>query len=281
MRPTILKKICVIGLTPVIMVTASLSLMSLRAKQTAADVWQQLGITEIQAKENIQSSFVDGYLHYFGVKNIRTVLQSDRAAMANSILSYTKEFVNSPAFEKYYLDARETARRRIYPVTPQITREQLVKKKLEDAQSSLETFQKLLKTTTDPATIRSFKEQEDYWKKAITDYQDPNSRQIKYELDMDANRYSNEKEEFDKLTAAWEKKYPAKAVDFVKTRLAEFLDATTGIDYNAVIIDKGYSKVFANPQYEKKNWKWKMGFRAGKEATETARQFVQQWLSIR
>jgi hypothetical protein len=53
---------------------------------------------------------------------------------------------------------------------------------------------------------------------------------------------------------------------------------TQGIDFNAALKESGGNKVFVNPAYEKKSNKWKMAFRAGKEVTEAARAFAQQWL---
>jgi hypothetical protein len=56
------------------------------------------------------------------------------------------------------------------------------------------------------------------------------------------------------------------------------LDATQGIDYAAKLVKKEKVMVFENPVYEKKDDKWKKGYRAGKEATEAARAFAQAWL---
>lgn len=66
--------------------------------------------------------------------------------------------------------------------------------------------------------------------------------------------------------------------DAIKRVLGKFLEATQGIDYGAKLVPAGDRKRFANPDYESKDWAWKMGFRAGKDATEAARAFCDAWL---
>ena len=67
-------------------------------------------------------------------------------------------------------------------------------------------------------------------------------------------------------------------MQLIKTRLFKFLEVTKDIDYNAQLTERNGKKYFANPKYEGKSGQWKMAFRAGKEVTETARTFVQEWL---
>jgi hypothetical protein len=64
----------------------------------------------------------------------------------------------------------------------------------------------------------------------------------------------------------------------VKKRLQEFLNTTNGIDFSAELTEKNGKKVFVNPDYERKDGRWKMAFRAGKEVVEPARNFVQKWI---
>lgn len=79
--------------------------------------------------------------------------------------------------------------------------------------------------------------------------------------------------------AAWEKEYPAgDPKPLLKRRLKEFLDATANVDFAAKLVKKDDAMVFVNKAYENKDSSWKTAFRAGKEATETARAFAQQWL---
>jgi hypothetical protein len=62
----------------------------------------------------------------------------------------------------------------------------------------------------------------------------------------------------------------------VRHRLQQFLDETAGIDYDAKT--SGPSHAFVDAGYEAKPPLWKMGYRAGKEATEAARAFAKEWM---
>jgi hypothetical protein len=62
----------------------------------------------------------------------------------------------------------------------------------------------------------------------------------------------------------------------VRRRLQQFLDETAGIDYDAKT--SGSSHAFVDAGYEAKSPLWKMGFRAGREATEAARAFAKEWM---
>jgi hypothetical protein len=117
-------------------------------------------------------------------------------------------------------------------------------------------------------------------KKQLAEFKSGKSAQIDYELRMDEQRYNEAKNSFDE----WMKGHPESVHDLIKQRLNEFLILTKGIDYNAVYVE-GYSGGetggeghFKNPVYNKKSSQWKQGFWAGKEVTETARTFIQQWL---
>ena len=85
-------------------------------------------------------------------------------------------------------------------------------------------------------------------------------------------------ERFKNLPKQWEINYPPNYWLVIKARLVNFLAQTNGIDYKATVVERNRKQVFTNPKYEAKSSQWKMGFRAGKEVTETARTFAQQWL---
>jgi hypothetical protein len=64
----------------------------------------------------------------------------------------------------------------------------------------------------------------------------------------------------------------------VKKRLDEFLTITKDVDFSAVLTTKYNKQVFVNAGYERKDARWKMAFRAGKEVVDPAREFAQQWI---
>lgn len=86
------------------------------------------------------------------------------------------------------------------------------------------------------------------------------------------------KDGYARQLADWEKKYPSNQLLYVKVRLQEFLDATKDVDYSAELTTKNNKTYFVNPAYERKDSRWKMAFRAGKEVIEPAREAVQKWM---
>jgi hypothetical protein len=66
----------------------------------------------------------------------------------------------------------------------------------------------------------------------------------------------------------------------LKQALQHFLAVTDGIDYAAATTaEAGSKRHFLRPEFESKSWEWKMGYRAGKEATEGLRSSLRAWLA--
>jgi hypothetical protein len=73
--------------------------------------------------------------------------------------------------------------------------------------------------------------------------------------------------------------FPADPRALVAMRLRQFLGATGNIDFSARLVEQGKVQKFADPALEAKSTGWKMCFRAGKPATEAAREFARKWLA--
>ncbi len=65
----------------------------------------------------------------------------------------------------------------------------------------------------------------------------------------------------------------------IKTELQQFLTGSTDIHFEAKLVAKGTTMLFADPQYEKKDGNWKFYYRCGREAVAGARGFAQSWLA--
>jgi len=122
------------------------------------------------------------------------------------------------------------------------------------------------------------KESTEYMQKQLKDADDPNNQILKLMADGEKATFEMRTQEFRKNMEKWEKEYPADQMVLVKYRLAQFLTITADVDFNAELKEQNGKKRFVNPVYEKKRAEWKQAFRAGKDATETARAFAQQWL---
>ena len=51
------------------------------------------------------------------------------------------------------------------------------------------------------------------------------------------------------------------------------------MDFSASLVEQGKVQKFADPALEAKPTEWKMCFRAGKPATDAARDFARKWLA--
>ena len=197
--------------------------------------------------------------------------------MAKDLMIYTKEFVGSPLFKAEYEDLRKDARPAEPLLNPLRTLEEIQKNEIAKTEKSIREIEKTMKDM--PDMVKSLQPLYTMLKKNLKDYQDPGNKYFtsiamgeKYDQDY---REKNYKERIEQ----WESAYPVNVDDFIAERLLQMLEATTDIDYNAVLIEKGGWKKFVNPVYESKNTAWKHGFRAGKEITETARAFAREWLN--
>lgn len=77
----------------------------------------------------------------------------------------------------------------------------------------------------------------------------------------------------------WEKDYPVNVKLLIKKRLTEFLQLTSGINFNAKLERRGKKMVFSDPSLEEKDDFWKACYRSGKPTVDAAREFAQQWLT--
>ncbi|MBC7949802.1 MAG: hypothetical protein H7Y42_18100 [Chitinophagaceae bacterium] len=240
------------------------------------DVWKMLGISRQSADDKIQNSFINGYLHYYGVKNMKNIAVNDRGSIARDLLTYTKDFIGSSAFRKQYDDMRNSAK----PEAPELktlrTIEQIQKDEIAKTEKSIKDSEKTMKDLPDIA--KSLQPLLDLLKKNLKDYQDP--KHTYFSAIAMGEKYDQENQirsHFER-TKQWEKNYPENVNDFVADRLKRMLDATKDIDYGAELVEKQGKKIFVKSAYEYKNQEWKQGFRAGKNVTETARAFAQKWL---
>jgi hypothetical protein len=83
---------------------------------------------------------------------------------------------------------------------------------------------------------------------------------------------------YEQAVRNWSEEYPSTHEGLIKLRLQEFLATTANVDLDAKLVTSGGIRRFANPEYEKKPWEWKLAFRTGREPTERARAFALGWL---
>jgi hypothetical protein len=259
-----------------IAIVGLLSFKSFKAAERYVDFWQVLGITKESGTLNIKESFLGGYIQYAGASNLKKIVTGDRAVVAQDLLVYTKQYVNSDAFIKAYNADRE----RTKPVepAPAKTADQIRKENIESAQKGVENLEKALKTA-DASMKKDLEGTLVTMKQMVKDYEDPNSEMVKMGVMGEQNQYNWRLTDYKEKMKAWETRYPADVKVFIKTRLQQVLAVTKDVDFNAQLTERNGRKYFVNTLYERKPGGWKMAFRAGKEVTTAVRAFAQQWLT--
>ena len=260
---------------PSFLLSLFFTVCSFTAQKFADDFLKQLGINKQSADEKITNSIIAGYVDCYGVKNAKNIALGNRKAVTLDLLNYIKKYVSSSAFEKAYHDLRDRNKPKEEilqtPEEMQASQIALYKKNVADIEASI-------KNTAD-ATVRKFFETSlEQAKKSLKDAEDPNNRYLASYRKNYSQSVRNFKDSHDRSIAGWNNAYPENPLLFVKKRLEEFLAATSNIDFSAGLSEKNGRKIFTNPEYERKDGRWKMAFRAGKEVVEPARDFVQKWI---
>jgi hypothetical protein len=241
-----------------------------------ASPWNQLGISEGRAIENIRQSFLEGYLYSYGASSAKNVASGDRAAIALDVLNYTKSYVNSPAFIKAYEDARVAATP-VKPLPPK-TKEEIQKEKIAELDKTIAEGEKSMKTLPKDL-IEPFKEVQQMLKDQKKDYENPDSEMLALMVTSENYMYANATTKYEQQLQQWQKDYPADHRMMIKDRLETFLKLTADVDFNATLKEEYRVKKFVNPAYEKKPAEWKVAYRAGRPAVDAARTFAKAWLA--
>lgn len=253
----------------------SVSLVSFKSVQLYGDFLKQLGITKQEANEKISSSFLAGGLDHYGMRNLKNILSNDRAAVVKDIATYAKQYASSAEYLKQYLALKESNKPQPYKLeTPEEMRSNLIKKAKEFVHQTEETVK-----NASPEMKAIFEKTLEAAKQNLKQAEDPNNKHLKSYTQNFPMLEKQMKESYEQQLKAWETKYPTNQLLYIKVRLQEFLDATKNIDFGAQLTEKKGIKYFVNPDYERKDNRWKLAFRAGKGAVESAREFAQQWVN--
>ncbi|HEY1115570.1 MAG TPA: hypothetical protein VGE66_18510 [Chitinophagaceae bacterium] len=250
-------------------------LLSFKTHRTYSDVWQQLGLTEKDAASRVQQSFIGGYLQYAGISKARHIAAGDRATVAKDMLSFTRTYLQGEEFRKAYEQLR-ASKKPTEPEQPE-SEAQIRRKNIDAMKEGIANVEKGMKTAN-AEMKKILQESLEMFQKQLKEYQDPNNAMIKLMAQGAVQSYEYQTAAYKEDLKKWEKEYPADPAPFIKKRLEQMLEYTKDIDYDAQLTERNGKKYFTKPEYERKSSQWKMGFRAGKEVTETARAYVQQWI---
>ncbi|HSB92913.1 MAG TPA: hypothetical protein VLC28_07345 [Flavitalea sp.] len=262
-------------LLPYILFASLLIFSSFKSSRLAEDFLKQLGIDKTQADQKISSSILGGYIDAYGASNAMNISVGNRKAVVTDLLKYVKQYVNSEEFKTQYLSLKESNKPQFNKMQ---TPEEMKQQTIASYKEALASAEQMVKNA-DAANKPTFQKLVDDTKLALQKAEDPNNKMyVNYAKNYDEmmkNIGEGEKRDI----AAWEAKYPADHMQYVKQRLHQFMDETASIDFNAELVQKNGRKYFVKPEYESKSNRWKMAFRAGKEVVEPARIIVQQWIT--
>lgn len=260
------------------LVSSSFLFSSYHAKKITDDIWKMLGISRQTGTEGIKSSFLNGYLSYYGVKNLKNIATSDKAAITKDLLNYTKEYITGAEFKKQYDELRKSAKPQEPVSKPLRSIQEIQKDEIAKTEKGIKDTEKTIKEVN-AEMAKGIQPVLDMLRKNLKEYQNPNHEYFaniamgeKYQQENDIKRHKESMQQ-------WETNFPENLNDFIADKLKKMLEYTKGIDYNAALVEKYGKKRFVNPAYEGKRTEWKQGFRAGKEVTEQARAFAEKWLS--
>lgn len=260
--------------TTVLLVFSYLLLSSFTTHKMVDDFLKQLGITKITADDKISGSILGGSFDTYGIKNVKNIALGNRKAVAIDLLVYTKKYVSSTDFIKQYTAMKEQYKpKESIAQTPEAMKAENIvnaKKFVSDMEATVKKADPSMKPIFEKSLVEA--------QKNLKDAEDPNNKQyVRYAKNYEG-LVKTFKDNYAFQLAEWEKKYPTNHLLYVKVRLQEFLNATKDIDFGAELKVKNGKKVFVNPENERKDNRWKMAFRAGKEVVEPAREFVQKWM---
>lgn len=237
----------------------------------------QFNISEDYAKNQILSNIAGPSYYIPNVRILKNLTLGERAELVKTIGVGIKEYVSSEEFINKYNQYRED-RKPNPPEEPKYS-EQLKKEQKESLTKSISDLEKqMTNMSSDQKTM--FEDVVKQLKQQLKDIDDPNNTMYSPEMDTYIKQgYDMQVETYKAQVAEWEKTYPLNnPKPMIKSWINEFLEKSKDIDFNAQLKTEKGKQIFVNPTYERKDYQWKLYFRAGKEPVETARTFAQQWL---
>lgn len=248
---------------------------TLAAAGQAADVLAQLGIPAQAARDAAAAAISNG-LYNPGLPSqaFKLLSPAARAEAATAGVAWLKVYTTSAEFRQRYARIRETHK----PEAPQFdgTPEDELKRAAEEQKQEAEQSKQALASL--PPEQRKAVEQALEASAAMLARMDtPEMR--KRRLDGIVLMRAARMKEYEQALAAWRATYPDDAAPAIARRLREFLAVSADVDFGARLKAQGTRLRFENPAYEAKGSVWKLCYRAGGEATRSARAAVSAWLA--
>jgi hypothetical protein len=251
--------------------------VTIGATLTAQAVTAQLGITEGRAREAVFDSFMAGAVSIAGKAEVFTAASPHaRAAMVTAATTLARAFVETDEFKRRYADHREA--NGPDPLPAEQTADQVLAKQRAGFEQQVLAMRKQF--TGDEITPEQKATLEEGFEAMRAQFTEMEKGPRRVELDgvLKAQR-AEQVAAHAGATKDFDARFPADPRALVAMRLRQFLETTADIDFTARLVQQDKVQKFADPALEAKPGEWKMCFRAGKLATETARDFARKWLA--
>ena len=248
------------------------------AFRTTMDFLQTLGISNEEANDYVWYSFQNGYFSYPYSDDYQSLNSSARVALVKEIGAFAKAYTKTGDFKNRYSEYR-ISQKPAEPEKPQTSQEMRdqykkdLRENIEELEKNMANSSGEVKTALEGA-LKTMKDQ-------LVQLDDPDNPMFGKEVENARQQYyEGQVQQYQEELNQWKTDYPEDPVKLVKDRLAYFLKVSSRVDFSAKITKNQYGTyVFDNPDYESKSSEWKMIYRAGKESTDAARQYAQQWLN--
>ncbi|MEY4634453.1 MAG: hypothetical protein RJA55_251 [Acidobacteriota bacterium] len=247
------------------------------ATLTGQAVTAQLGITEGRAREAVFDSFMAGAVSVAGNTQVFTAATPQaRAAMVNAATTLARAFVESDEFKRRYADHREA--NGPDPLPAELTADQVLAKQRAGFEQQVEALRKQFGSDAITPEQKATLEEGFETMRAQFTAMETGPRKAELEGVLKTQR-AEQLSAHAAATKAFDAVYPADPQALVALRLRAFLDGTRDIDFTARLVEQGRVRKFADAALEAKPAEWKLCFRAGKPATDAARDFASKWLA--
>lgn len=251
--------------------------VAIGATLTGQAVTTQLGITEGRAKEAVFDSFMAGAVSLAGKAEVFTASSPlARAAMVVAATTLARTFIESDEFKQRYADHREA--NGADPLPDAQTAEQVLAKQRAGFEEQVLALRKqFVDDAITPEQKATLEEGFEAMRARFTEMETGPQR-----VAMEGMLTEQRSQQVSAHAAAvkqFENLYPADPRALVAMRLRRFLDATGDVDFSAKLVGQDNKQKFADPAFEARPGEWKMAFRAGKPATDAAREFARKWLA--
>ena len=244
---------------------------------TAQSLTSQLGITEGRAREAVFDSFMAGAVSIAGKTEVFTAANPQaRVAMVNAATTLARAFVESDEFKRRYADHREA--NGPDPLPAEQTADQVLAKQRADFEKQVEALRKQFADDAITPEQRATLEEGFVAMRAQFTEMETGPRRAEIDSALKTQR-AQQVSGHAAATRDFEALFPIDPKALVAMRLRQFLETTRDIDFTARLVDQDKVRKFADPALEAKPASWKMCFRAGKPATDAAREFARKWLA--